>query len=167
MLFVWQKVDEMYREAPIDKNGMFDYLEFTRILKHGAKDKDDQWMWFHSLDDKCLKLYKNLCFMCSFAHIFHTFYAIMTYILLISANNSFSILFAIYSLFIYLRIESIIISKSSLIEWIVIMSNKIWVLINNNWILLSNVWAFPSTQVIARIIVRVVWKFCLNTCFVL
>ena len=33
----------MYREAPIDKNGLFDYLEFTRILKHGAKDKDDQW----------------------------------------------------------------------------------------------------------------------------
>jgi hypothetical protein len=22
---------------------MFDYIEFTRILKHGAKDKDDQW----------------------------------------------------------------------------------------------------------------------------
>nr|CAD7589887.1 unnamed protein product [Timema genevievae] len=34
-------VDEMYREAPI-KSGMFDYIEFTRILKHGAKDKDDQ-----------------------------------------------------------------------------------------------------------------------------
>lgn len=32
----------MYREAPI-KNGMFDYIEFTRILKHGAKDKDEQW----------------------------------------------------------------------------------------------------------------------------
>lgn len=28
----------MYREAPIDKNGMFNYSEFTRILKHGAKD---------------------------------------------------------------------------------------------------------------------------------
>lgn len=36
------QVDDMYREAPIDKNGLFDYLEFTRILKHGAKDKDDQ-----------------------------------------------------------------------------------------------------------------------------
>lgn len=36
------QVDEMYREAPIDKHGMFDYLEFTRILKHGAKEKDDQ-----------------------------------------------------------------------------------------------------------------------------
>lgn len=37
----WQ-VDEMYREAPI-KNSMFDYVEFTRILKHGAKDLEDQW----------------------------------------------------------------------------------------------------------------------------
>lgn len=35
------KVDEMYREAPI-KGGLFDYLEFTRILKHGAKEKDEQ-----------------------------------------------------------------------------------------------------------------------------
>lgn len=36
-----EDVDEMYREAPI-KNGLFDYIEFTRILKHGAKDKDEQ-----------------------------------------------------------------------------------------------------------------------------
>ena len=36
------QVDEMYREAPINrKTGNFDYVEFTRILKHGAKDKDD------------------------------------------------------------------------------------------------------------------------------
>lgn len=40
--FTEEEVDEMYREAPIDKNGMFNYFEFTRILKHGAKDKDDQ-----------------------------------------------------------------------------------------------------------------------------
>lgn len=39
--FTDEEVDEMYREAPI-KHGMFDYIEFTRILKHGAKDKDDQ-----------------------------------------------------------------------------------------------------------------------------
>ncbi|RWS30339.1 myosin regulatory light chain-like protein [Leptotrombidium deliense] len=39
--FTDEDVDEMYREAPIDKNGMFNYLEFTRILKHGAKEKDD------------------------------------------------------------------------------------------------------------------------------
>lgn len=36
-----KKVDEMFREAPI-KGGLFDYLEFTRILKHGAKEKDEQ-----------------------------------------------------------------------------------------------------------------------------
>merc|ERR1712137_1291655 len=31
--FTDDEVDEMYREAPI-KNGMFDYNEFTKILKH-------------------------------------------------------------------------------------------------------------------------------------
>ena len=35
------KVDEMYKEAPIKKH-KFDYVEFTRILKHGKKD-DDAW----------------------------------------------------------------------------------------------------------------------------
>lgn len=39
--FTDDDVDEMYREAPI-KGSMFDYLEFTRILKHGAKEKDEQ-----------------------------------------------------------------------------------------------------------------------------
>lgn len=39
--FLEFQVDEMYREAPI-KNNLFDYIEFTRILKHGAKDKDEQ-----------------------------------------------------------------------------------------------------------------------------
>lgn len=38
-LYILQ-VDEMYREAPISK-GMFNYIEFTRILKHGAKEKDE------------------------------------------------------------------------------------------------------------------------------
>ncbi|KYB28742.1 Myosin regulatory light chain sqh-like Protein [Tribolium castaneum] len=41
--FTDDEVDEMYREAPI-KNGLFDYVEFTRILKHGAKDKDEQYI---------------------------------------------------------------------------------------------------------------------------
>lgn len=39
--YIFFQVDEMYREAPI-KGGLFDYIEFTRILKHGAKDKDEQ-----------------------------------------------------------------------------------------------------------------------------
>ena len=36
------QVDELFREAPI-KDGMFDYQAFTRILKHGAKEKDEAW----------------------------------------------------------------------------------------------------------------------------
>ena len=39
--FTDDDVDEMYREAPI-KNANFNYVEFTRILKHGAKDLEDQ-----------------------------------------------------------------------------------------------------------------------------
>lgn len=35
------QVDEMYREAPI-KNSLFDYIEFTRILKHGAKENENE-----------------------------------------------------------------------------------------------------------------------------
>ena len=43
------QVDEMYREAPISRN-KFDYNEFTRILKHGKKEKDDEWSgWGASL----------------------------------------------------------------------------------------------------------------------
>lgn len=41
LIWIHFQVDEMYREAPI-KGGLFDYIEFTRILKHGAKDKDEQ-----------------------------------------------------------------------------------------------------------------------------
>nr|XP_055171273.1 myosin regulatory light polypeptide 9-like isoform X1 [Nyctereutes procyonoides] len=39
--FTDEEVDELYREAPMDKKGNFNYTEFTRILKHSAKDKDD------------------------------------------------------------------------------------------------------------------------------
>eukprot|EP00918_Siedleckia_nematoides_P006533 GHVU01014224.1.p1 GENE.GHVU01014224.1~~GHVU01014224.1.p1 ORF type:complete len:172 (+),score=39.09 GHVU01014224.1:68-583(+) len=39
--FTDDEVEEMYKEAPIRK-GNFDYVEFTRILKHGKKDKDDE-----------------------------------------------------------------------------------------------------------------------------
>ena len=38
--FTDEEVDEMFREAPI-KNGLFNYMEFTRILKHGAKETDE------------------------------------------------------------------------------------------------------------------------------
>ncbi|XP_047657132.1 myosin regulatory light chain 2, smooth muscle minor isoform isoform X3 [Tachysurus fulvidraco] len=39
--FTDEEVDELFREANIDKKGNFNYVAFTRILKHGAKDKDD------------------------------------------------------------------------------------------------------------------------------
>ncbi|KAK1879793.1 Myosin regulatory light chain 2 smooth muscle minor isoform [Dissostichus eleginoides] len=39
--FTDEDVDELFREAPIDQKGNFNYVAFTRILKHGAKDKDD------------------------------------------------------------------------------------------------------------------------------
>jgi len=29
----------MFRGAPIDSQGRFDYVAFTRILKHGTKDE--------------------------------------------------------------------------------------------------------------------------------
>ena len=32
-----EQVDELFRDAPI-KDGMFNYMEFTRMLKHGTKD---------------------------------------------------------------------------------------------------------------------------------
>uniref|UniRef100_A0A915NGA1 EF-hand domain-containing protein n=2 Tax=Meloidogyne TaxID=189290 RepID=A0A915NGA1_9BILA len=36
-----EQVDELFRDAPI-KNGRFDYMEFTRVLKHGTKEKDEE-----------------------------------------------------------------------------------------------------------------------------
>merc|ERR1711992_302160 len=35
-----EQVDEMLREAPIDANGDFDYIEFVKILKNGKVDPD-------------------------------------------------------------------------------------------------------------------------------
>ncbi|XP_071143138.1 myosin regulatory light chain 2, smooth muscle minor isoform-like [Mytilus edulis] len=34
-------VDDLFHGAPI-RDGMFDYIEFTRMLKHGSKEKDDE-----------------------------------------------------------------------------------------------------------------------------
>lgn len=39
--FTEEEVEELYREAPIDKKGSFHYIAFMHILKHGAKDQDD------------------------------------------------------------------------------------------------------------------------------
>jgi hypothetical protein len=49
-------VDELYREAPIDKKGNFNYIEFTRILKHWAKDKDDWKNFKFQPHDPCCHL---------------------------------------------------------------------------------------------------------------
>jgi len=35
--FTRDEVDDLFKEAPI-KDGEFDYIEFTRILKHGSKE---------------------------------------------------------------------------------------------------------------------------------
>ncbi|KAM4856886.1 myosin regulatory light chain 12B-like [Urocitellus parryii] len=35
------KVNDLYREALINKKGNFNYIKFTCILKHRAKDKND------------------------------------------------------------------------------------------------------------------------------
>ncbi|XP_065883346.1 myosin regulatory light polypeptide 9-like [Dysidea avara] len=37
--FTDEEVDQMFRGAPIDSQGRFDYVAFTRILKHGTKDE--------------------------------------------------------------------------------------------------------------------------------
>ena len=36
-----EMVDDLLHGAPI-KEGRFDYIEFTRTLKHGAREKDDE-----------------------------------------------------------------------------------------------------------------------------
>lgn len=33
------QVDQLFKDAPIKKR-QFDYIEFTRMLKYGTKDKD-------------------------------------------------------------------------------------------------------------------------------
>lgn len=33
------QVDDMLRGAPVDNDGNFNYVEFTRMLKNGAKDE--------------------------------------------------------------------------------------------------------------------------------
>ena len=40
---------------------MFDYVEFTRILKHGAKDPDDKWSMSHPLAGLAAKVTSKGC----------------------------------------------------------------------------------------------------------
>ena len=37
--FTDAEVDQMFRGSPVDNSGNFDYITFTRILKHGTKDE--------------------------------------------------------------------------------------------------------------------------------
>ena len=37
--FTDDEVDEMFRGAPIDADGNFDYISFVRLIKHGSKDE--------------------------------------------------------------------------------------------------------------------------------
>jgi len=39
--FTKEQCDMLFKDAPTDDNGMLNYAEFTKILKHGTKDKDD------------------------------------------------------------------------------------------------------------------------------
>lgn len=33
-----QEIDDMLHGAPVDSKGRFDYIKFTRIIKHGKDD---------------------------------------------------------------------------------------------------------------------------------
>ncbi|EDQ92146.1 uncharacterized protein MONBRDRAFT_14254 [Monosiga brevicollis MX1] len=38
--FTQEEVDEMFKYAPIDDQGRFDYVEYTRMMKHGNKEEE-------------------------------------------------------------------------------------------------------------------------------
>merc|ERR1712168_273620 len=38
--FTNEEVDEMFNEQALDDAGNFDYLEFTRLIKHGPKEEE-------------------------------------------------------------------------------------------------------------------------------
>jgi len=40
--FTHDQVDQLFHGAPIDREGNFNYVEFTKILKHGKKDEDEK-----------------------------------------------------------------------------------------------------------------------------
>jgi myosin regulatory light chain 12 len=40
--FTDEEVEEMLRGAPVDASDNLNYIEFTRIMKHGTKDRDDE-----------------------------------------------------------------------------------------------------------------------------
>jgi Ca2+-binding EF-hand superfamily protein len=40
--FTKEQCDLLFKDAPIDNDGLLNYADFTKILKHGTKDKDDE-----------------------------------------------------------------------------------------------------------------------------
>jgi len=40
--FTDDQVDQLFHDAPISNNGDFNYVEFTKQLKHGKKDPEDK-----------------------------------------------------------------------------------------------------------------------------
>jgi len=40
--FTDDQVDQLFHDAPISSNGDFNYVEFTKQLKHGKKDPEDK-----------------------------------------------------------------------------------------------------------------------------
>merc|ERR1711970_978117 len=36
------EVEDIFRDAPIDRQGGFDYKGFTQIMKHGEKEKEEE-----------------------------------------------------------------------------------------------------------------------------
>lgn len=40
--FSKEQCDVLFKDAPIDDNGMLNYTDFTKVLKHGTKDKDNE-----------------------------------------------------------------------------------------------------------------------------
>jgi len=39
--FTAAEVEEMFNEMPLEDDGMFDYVEFTRLIKHGPKEEGE------------------------------------------------------------------------------------------------------------------------------
>lgn len=42
--FTEQECDEMFHGAPVDSKGNFNYVEFTRIIKHGSKEEQEYFI---------------------------------------------------------------------------------------------------------------------------
>ena len=66
--FTEDQVDDVLRDAPIDKDGYLDFVKFTHILKHGKKDDNDwdyrqfPWKYFRFVK----KIFEGMFFLLKF-----------------------------------------------------------------------------------------------------